>query len=178
MLMPSNDFNNNMRFNNNMQFNPNNNLQFNNMPFNNNFGAPIQNQIFNMNNNMIMNNMPQNFPNMNNNNGMLIQQNKDIKLNKILNISSIIPINKCKDKYTEKQFDEITKICMVALKDNVDDLPKFCVEKIKEKLKGQWFVLVRNINDNNFEFGFSLQIKYKDIIIFRCCDIIFYVSSI
>ena len=179
MLMPSNDFNNNMRFNNNMQFNPNNNLQFNNMPFNNNFGAPIQNQIFNMNNNMIMNNMPQNFPNMNNNNGMLIQPSKDIKLNKILNISSIIPINKCKDKYTEKQFDEITKICMVALKDNVDDLPKFCVEKIKEKLKGQWFVLVRNIKDNNnFEFGFSLQIKYKDIIIFRCCDIIFYVSSI
>ena len=177
MLMPSNDFNNNMRFNNNMQFNPNNNLQFNNMPFNNNFGAPIQNQIFNMNNNII-NNMPQNFQNMNNNNGILMQPNKDIKLNKILNISSIIPINKCKDKYTEKQFDEITKICMVALKDNVDDLPKFCVEKIKEKLKGQWFVLVRNINDNNFEFGFSLQIKYKDIIIFRCCDIIFYVSSL
>ena len=172
MMVPSNNFNNNM------QFNQINNLQFNNMPFNNNFGAPIQNQIFNMNNNMIMNNMPQNFQNMNNNNGMLMQPNKDIKLNKILNISSIIPINKCKDKYTEKQFDEITKICMVALKDNVDDLPKFCVEKIKEKLKGQWFVLVRNIKDNNFEFGFSLQIKYKDIIIFRCCDIIFYVSSL
>ena len=179
MMVPSNNFNNNMQFNNN-QFNQINNFQLNNMPFNNNnFGSPMiqQNQIFNMNNNII-NNMPQNFPNMNNNNGMLMQPNKDIKLNKILNISSIIPINKCKDKYTEKQFDEITKICMVALKDNVDDLPKFCVEKIKEKLKGQWFVLVRNIKDNNFEFGFSLQIKYKDIIIFRCCDIIFYVSSL
>ena len=134
-------------------------------------------QMINMNiNNMMMNNMHQNFPNMNNN--MLMEPNKDIKLNKLLNIASVIPINKCSDKYSDKEFDEIIQVCMVAIKDKVEDLPKFCVEKIKEKLKGQWFVLVSDINDKNFEFGFSLQINDKDIIIFRCGNKIFYVSSI
>ena len=181
MMVPSNNFNNNMGFNNNnMQFNQNsNNLPFNNnIQFNNNFNFPMMNQqMINMNiNNMMMNNMHQNFPNMNNN--MLIEPNKDIKLNKLLNIASVIPINKCSDKYSDKEFDEIIQVCMVAIKDKVEDLPKFCVEKIKEKLKGQWFVLVSDINDKNFEFGFSLQINVKDIIIFRCGNKIFYVSSI
>ena len=181
MMVPSNNFNNNMGFNNNnMQFNQNNNnFQFNNnIQFNNNFNFPMMNQqMINMNiNNMMMNNMHQNFPNMNNN--MLIEPNKDIKLNKLLNIASVIPINKCSDKYSDKEFDEIIQVCMVAIKDKVEDLPKFCVEKIKEKLKGQWFVLVSDINDKNFEFGFSLQINDKDIIIFRCGNKIFYVSSI
>ena len=178
MMVPSNNFNNNMGFNN-MQFNQNNNFQFNNnIQFNNNFNFPMMNQqMINMNiNNMMMNNMHQNFPNMNNN--MLIEPNKDIKLNKLLNIASVIPINKCSDKYSDKEFDEIIQVCMVAIKDKVEDLPKFCVEKIKEKLKGQWFVLVSDINDKNFEFGFSLQINVKDIIIFRCGNKIFYVSSI
>ena len=180
MMVPSNNFNNNMGFNN-MQFNQNNNFQFNNnMQFNqnNNFNFPMMNQqMINMNiNNMMMNNMHQNFPNMNNN--MLIEPNKDIKLNKLLNIASVIPINKCSDKYSDKEFDEIIQVCMVAIKDKVEDLPKFCVEKIKEKLKGQWFVLVSDINDKNFEFGFSLQINDKDIIIFRCGNKICYVSSI
>ena len=181
MMVPSNNFNNNMGFNNNnMQFNQNsNNLPFNNnIQFNNNFNFPMMNQqMINMNiNNMMMNNMHQNFPNMDNN--MLIEPNKDIKLNKLLNIASVIPINKCSDKYSDKEFDEIIQVCMVAIKDKVEDLPKFCVEKIKEKLKGQWFVLVSDINDKNFEFGFSLQINVKDIIIFRCGNKIFYVSSI
>ena len=167
MMVPSNNFNNNMGFNN-MQFNQNNNF---------NFPMMQQPQMLNMNsNNMMMNNMPQNFPNMNNN--MLMEPNKDIKLNKLLNIASVIPINKCSDKYSDKEFDEIIQVCMVAIKDKVEDLPKFCVEKIKEKLKGQWFVLVSDINDKNFEFGFSLQINVKDIIIFRCGNKIFYVSSI
>ena len=179
-MVPSNNFNNNMGFNN-MQFNQNNNFQFNNnMQFNqnNNFNFPMMNQqMINMNiNNMMMNHLHQNFPNMNNN--MLIEPNKDIKLNKLLNIASVIPINKCSDKYSDKEFDEIIQVCMVAIKDKVEDLPKFCVEKIKEKLKGQWFVLVSDINDKNFEFGFSLQINDKDIIIFRCGNKIFYVSSI
>ena len=185
MMVPSNNFNNNMVFNNNnMRFNQNNNnFQFNNnIQFNNNFNFPMMNQqMINMNiNNMMMNNMHQNFPNMNNNmnNNMLIEPNKDIKLNKLLNIASVIPINKCSDKYSDKEFDEIIQVCMVAIKDKVEDLPKFCVEKIKEKLKGQWFVLVSDINDKNFEFGFSLQINDKDIIIFRCGNKIFYVSSI
>ena len=60
MMVPSNNFNNNMGFNN-MQFNQNNNFQFNNnMQFNqnNNFNFPMmqQPQMINMNsNNMMMN---------------------------------------------------------------------------------------------------------------------------
>ena len=155
-----------------------NNMNSNNFQFINNFN-PQMNQspmINNMNGgNMIMNNNQSNQNNQNNSN------NKDLKLNKIIGIESMIPINNCKHKYNNKEYDEITQACITAIKQKeeikIKNISEFCVEKIKEKLKGQWFVLVQDINEQNLEFGFSL-IKNKDILSFRYSNNIFYVSRL
>ena len=146
MMVPLNNINNNMP---NMQFN-----------------IPMmqQQQMFNnMNNNMMMNNnMIPNFPNMNE---IISQQKKQekYKLNTIQNIESLIPLNKCQDKYDDKEYDIITNICITSVVDKFNDITNFCVEKIKDKLKGEWFVLIQDSKDNNFEFGFSQKINLKDI---------------
>ena len=153
-----------------------NNFGFNNFNFHMN-----QPQMFNfMNNdnnaNMVMNNN-QNDQNKQNDNN----DKKDMKLNKIIRIESMIPINNCKLKYNNKEYDEITQACITAIKQKeeikIKDIAKFCVQKIKEKLKGQWFILVQDTNEQNIEFGFSL-IKYKDILSFRYNNYIFYVSRL
>ena len=150
-----------------------NNMNSNNFQLNNNFNPQMnQLQIFN---NMNNNNMNNNQNNQNNSN------NKDLKLNKIIGIESMIPINNCKHKYNNKEYDEITQACITAIKQKeeikIKNISEFCVEKIKEKLKGQWFVLVQDINEQNLEFGFSL-IKNKDILSFRYSNNIFYVSRL
>ena len=150
-----------------------NNMNSNNFQLNNNFNPQMnQLQIFN---NMNNNNMNSNQNNQNNSN------NKDLKLNKIIGIESMIPINNCKHKYNNKEYDEITQACITAIKQKeeikIKNISEFCVEKIKEKLKGQWFVLVQDINEQNLEFGFSL-IKNKDILSFRYSNNIFYVSRL
>ena len=158
-FMVMNDMNrNNFPFHN---FNPNMNQppMFNNMDNGNNDDV-----------NMFMNN------NQNNK-----KDNKDVKLNKIIGIESMIPINKCKHKYKNNEYDEITQACITGIKQKeeikIKEIAKFCVQKIKEKLKGQWFVFVQDTNEQNVEFGFSL-IKYKDILSFRYNNYIFYVSRL
>ena len=154
---------------------PNNfNNMNNNMMFNNNPNFNLNQPMFNMNNNMM--------PNQNNPNNPNSQDIKKIKLNKIIKIESMIPLKKYIDKYSDKEFDEITQICMTALKEyengKIKDLTKFCTEKIKEKLNGQWFILIQEKNNTNLEFGFSQKDFFKNIIIFKYSDKIFYVSSL
>ena len=163
--------NNNLMLNNPMILN--NNLMMMNNPIMMNNINPM---MMNHNPMMMNNNMPSQFNNINVN--MLRQKNEDLNLNKIQEIASLQFINKCNDKYTEDQLDKIIQICLTAVRDKINDLPKFCAEKIKEKLKGQWLVLIQDINNNNFEFSFSSQIKYKDMIIFKYIDKIFYISSL
>ena len=166
-------------------FNFNNNIP--NMQFNNNLPIPMmqQPQMFNnMNNNMMdNNNMMMNnnmIPNLPIVNGIISQQKKQekYKLNTIQKIESLIPLNKCQDKYNDNEYDIITKICSTAVNDKVNNITNFCVEKIKDKLKGQWFVLIQDSKDLNFEFGFSQKIHLKDIIIFRYHDKTFYVHCL
>ena len=106
---------------------------------------------------------------------------KDMKLNKIIGIESMIPINNCKHKYNNKEYDEITQACITAIKQKeeikIKNIAKFCIQKIKEKLKGQWFVFVQDQSEQNLEFGFSL-IKNKDILSFRYNNNIFFVSRL
>ena len=154
---------------------PNNfNNMNNNMMFNNNPNFNLNQPMFNMNNNIMPNQINPNNPNS--------QDVKKIKLNKIIKIESMIPLKKYSDKYSDKEFDEITQICMTALKEyengKIKDLTKFCTEKIKEKLNGQWFILIQEQNNNNLEFGFSQKDFFKNIIIFKYSDKIFYVSSL
>ena len=147
--------------NNNAFFINNNNVIINRSPF--------------INNNMMNNNM------MNNNqfqikNGTTTFK-RDLKLNKILEIGSMIPINNCSGLYTDKEYDEITQTCVTAVRENVENISKFCTERIKEKLKGQWFVLIQDANNKNSEFSFT-KINFKNILSFQYSDKIFYISRL
>ena len=163
--------------------NNNNNFMNNNNMINNNNFQPFQPQnlpniqqpMSSINNNMNM--LNNDFSNINNpnSNQNKIKDPKHLKLNKIVQIESALPIYNF--KYNDKEFDVITQICITAVRDNLDDIANFCSEKIKEKLKGQWFVLVRDKNIENFEYCFS-HIKNKDILIFQFREKIFYVSSL
>ena len=44
-------------------------------------------------------------------------------------------------------------------------------------LKGQWFVLIQNIKDQNFDFRFS-TINFGDMTIFKYKDYYIYVSQL
>ena len=166
-----------------MNLHPNpimNNMNNNNMQIINNLN--MQNMQFpqmpNMNYNMMNFNM---VPQLNNNSITdIMNAQKKIKLNQIKNIESMTPIKYDKNKYSDKDFDEITQACMTAIKeqDKIKNITNFCVTKIKEKLKGEWFVLIQDINENNLEFGFSKKINFYDTIIFRYSDKIFYVSKL
>ena len=143
------------------------------------------NAFFMNNNNVIINKSPFNNMmnnNINNNNQFQIKNGttttfkRDLKLNKILEIGSMIPINKCKDIYNDKEYDEITQTCVTAVRENVENISKFCTEKIKQKLKGQWFVLIQDVN-NNSEFSFT-KIQFKNILSFQYYDKIFYISRL
>ena len=160
---------------------PNNNAFFmNNNMVNNKF------QFNNINNNMPIMPQPMNNRNMMMNDNQLLSQNKDtltqtlkrdLKLNKIIEIGSMIPLNNCRDIYTDKEYDEITQVCVNAIREKVENISKYCTEKIKEKLKGQWFVLVSEDTDINFEFGFT-QINFKNILSFQYNNKIFYISCL
>ena len=175
MIIQRNMPNNNlqlMKHNSMPEFKSNNNMKMNsNMMANNN--VIINNNM--MNNNMMNNNMPFQVSNFNKN--IMVHKKESLKLNKIKKIESMQFINKCQDKYTEQELDIIIKTCMTAVKEKINDLPKFCAEKIKEKLKGQWLVLIQDKNNKNFEFGFSSHINYKDMIIFQYDNKIFYLSE-
>ena len=138
------------------------------------------NAIFMNNNKVIINKSP--FSNMQNNNEFQIKNGtttfkRDLKLNKIMEIGSMTPINNCKDIYTDKEYDEITQTCVTAVRENVKNIPKFCTERIKEKLEGQWFVLVQYADDKNLEFSFT-KMQFKNILSFQYRDKIFYVSCL
>ena len=163
---------------------------------NNNFNGinmNIPNQIWNlMNSNfgnlklMQMNNqliqMNQIFNNMNINN-ITYNTNtnlNDEKLNQIVGLESVILINLCKDKYSDEKYQEISHICVNTIKDdNIDrnNIAIYCAEKLKMKFKGQWFVLIQNEKDQNFDFRFS-NINLGDMIIFKYKENYIYVSQL
>ena len=166
--MPNTMNNNNMNMliNNNdmgqyMNSMYNNQISFNNMSSNPNFGN------FVLNNALIQKNI------QNNNTG-------DAKLNNLTNLDSINIIKRCKNKYDDKVYDEITRICNIGLiaQNEIKDIAGYCACKIKEKFRGQWFVMIQDLSspNNNFEFRFT-QFKEDDMIIFQCSDKIFYVAS-
>ena len=186
MMNNFNNMNNNM---NNMSI-PNNINNFNNMSMMNNMNMPMMNDM-NMinipNDQAISFNSISQSPNVlfNNilNNAMINKnqnKNQEIKLNNLLELQSVTEINRPTNKYSYEEYEVITKICNNAMiqRDEIDDLAGYCSQKIKENLKkGQWFVLVKDLNSiNNYEFCFS-QIKENDMIIFQCKDTIFYVGS-
>ena len=171
----------NINMNNNMNINMNNNMNNNNINLfmwnnflNNNFFNPqFNNQIMQMN--QMMNQMNANNLNMKINSNLCVE-----KLNQIVGLETVTSINPCKHKYNDKIYQKITDICIKAIKDNNIDrknIAIYCVEKLKKDLKGQWFVLIQNINDQNFDFGFSM-IKFDEMIIFKFREYYIYVSQI
>ena len=148
----------------------NNNMHNNNRPFNNLNNMPMIPQSINVRNNMVNNNPFQN-------QSGTTTLKRDLKLNKIVAIGSMLPMNNCREIYTDKEYDVITEICVTALKAEVENIAKFCSEKIKEKIKGQWFVLVQEVKDNNSEFSFT-KINFKNILSFQYSDKIFYISCL
>ena len=163
-----------MMIHNNMNKMNGNNMKKMNFsnPMINNFNQkcfPI-NQNSNLKYNMIKNNHINN--NINNNN---IQEKK---LNQIVGIESVIPIHvPSKKVINEHEYDIITQICVEAIKNKRDDITQYCTEKIIDKIKGQWFILIHNYNDNNYEFKFS-KIKDNNILIFKFREKIIYVCRI
>ena len=168
-MMNNNMYNNNIIHNNNML--NNNNMLMMNLNINN-IKKMIHNNTYNNighNQMNILNNINQN-PNIN--------KNHNKKLNQIIGIESVIPKNVVSEKIiNNKEYDIITQICVEAIKENKEDISLYCTEKIIKKLKGQWFVLIQNLTDDNFEFNFS-KINFKDILIFQYRDKIVYVSPL
>ena len=147
------------------------NMNMNNMNFMNNM-----NNMNNMNMQMMMMMMNNKQLMFNNQNQMIqYQKNNNKKLNQIVGIESVIPIQTTsKDIIDDKQYDIITQICVEAIKDKKKDIASYCTEKIMNKLKGQWFVLIHNSNEDNFEFRFS-KFQYKKLLIFQYGEKIVYV---
>ena len=148
------------------------NMNMNNMNFMNNMNnMNMQMMMMMMKNKQLMNNMQ-----FNNQNQMIqYQKNNNKKLNQIVGIESVIPIQTTsKDIIDDKQYDIITQICVEAIKDKKKDIASYCTEKIMNKLKGQWFVLIHNSNEDNFEFRFS-KFQYKKLLIFQYGEKIVYV---
>ena len=162
--------NNNM---NGINMNMNMPNQINMMNFmNNNFMYPHLMQINQMNQMMLKMKNNQNFE--------INSQSSNEKLTQIVGLETVVAINPCKHKYTDEIYQKITEICINAIKDkNIDrkDIAIYCAEKIKEKLKGQWFVLIQNEKDQNFDFRFSL-INFYDMIIFKYRENYIYVSQL
>ena len=180
MMMPMNM---NMMNNGNNMINMNN-MNINNINMINNMNMNNENfiQMMMMKNKQLMNNMNNNMNNINNmqfnsQNQMMQYQknNNNKKLNQIVGIESVIPIQTTsKDIIDDKQYDIITQICVEAIKDKKKDIASYCTEKIMNKLKGQWFVLIHNSNEDNFEFRFS-KFQYKKLLIFQYGEKIVYV---
>ena len=120
-----------------MNLHPNplmNNMNNNNMQIINNLN--IQNMQFpqmpNMNYNMMNFNM---VPQLNNNSIIdVMNAQKKIKLNQIKNIESMTPIKYDKNKYSDKDFDEITQACMDAIKAVILDDKKKVTKTILKRL--------------------------------------------
>jgi hypothetical protein len=177
---------------NNMNHNMNNNLFMNNnmnnnIFMNNNMNNNMINNMF-MNNNMLNNMNNNNISNKNcningsiKNDDMAIcaaqmdksKNKKEKKLNQIIKIESVIPIQT--PKMDNNEYDVITQICVDAVKQKVEDMAIYCTEKINKKLEKQCFVLIQKKNDQNFDFSFS-NVKFEDFLIFNYSDTIFYVK--
>ena len=144
---------------------------------NSNFGnlklMQMNNQLIQMN--QIFNNMNINNITYNTNTNL-----NDEKLNQIVGLESVILINLCKDKYSDEKYQEISHICVNTIKDdNIDrnNIAIYCAEKLKMKFKGQWFVLIQNEKDQNFDFRFS-NINLGYMIIFKYKENYIYVSQL
>ena len=150
----------NYNINNLIEMNSKNNpmIEMNMMDINNNFNNNIEiiSKIIQSNNN-----------------------NSDKKLNQNIKNELIILINASKN-INDEQYDVITQICSNVINEEdiiKNDIANYCSEKIKKKLKGEWFVLIQNINDNNFDFGFS-KIKFKNFLIFQYREKIIYITPL
>ena len=173
-----NPLNQNMMKNNNMNM-MNNNINPNMMQlnmFNMKSHKPFNMMNMNMNlnnnmrNNMMINMMPP--PKIN------AHPNYNKKSNQIVGIESVIPINVIsKDIINDQQYDIITQVCVEAIKQDKRNIALYCTEKIMSKLKGQWFVLINDINEKNYEFSFS-KISFKNILLFQYRNKIVYVSPL
>ncbi len=185
----------------NLNKNNNNNIKIgmnkqNNFMNNMNRNLNLKNNMNNANNMNMINNM--NMMNMNNNNinmnninliQMMFQMNQmknamnpinkncNKKLNQIIGIESVRPFKISEGIINDCEYDIITQICVEAIKENKDNIALYCTEKIKSKLKGQWFVLIHDLNDGNYEFNFS-KIKFDNILKFQYKNKIVYVTPI
>ena len=143
---------------------------------NNNFMNP---KLFQMNNQIMQ--MNQMMSKINANKNFHINTNfSDEKLNQIVGLETVLLINLGKYKNNVEIYQEITKICINTIKDdNIDrkDIAIYCAENLKMNLKGQWFVLIQNIKDQNFDFRFS-TINFGDMTIFKYKDYYIYVSQL
>ena len=154
------------------------------------FGTPSQNQpqINNSQdkNNQNIQNMPQmnnqmnnqmNFPNLQNqvnnqfNNQMNIQ-NEPIPDNSPDQDITILKNGKIK----EDQIYIVAKICKSVIESNNNNY-QIITQKLKQAFNTEWFVIISESNDNNFEFKFS-EINDEDVMVFQYKQFIVYICSI
>ena len=180
-----NNMNNNMNNMNNNMNNMNNNM--NNM--NNNMNNMNNNNMNNMNNNNIhnnnMNNMNQ-MNNMNNNNQMNFNQNNQNNFggqmnnqfnnNNMNNMNNLNNIKILKEipKLGNKR-DAILNICKMSIDNGkaLPQVPEDITTKLKGKFDGEWFALITQIQNGNFDFKFSefdntLAFQYQGYEIYVC----------
>jgi len=150
-IINNNGNNNNMNYNNNnfnqaqQQFN--NGYQAQDQGMNNNLNYQFQNQGQNNNqqNNYQMNINFDNSPD----NEVKILNNGSPKYNDIIHI--------------------ISKICKASINECLNsnnDISSYISQKLNNAIKGEWFILVCQSNENEFNFKFS-EIKESKIMIFN-----------
>ena len=151
-----------------MNMNPNNQILMNQM----NLMKSMENRKL-KNNNTTNTTKNKNITGMNNH-----EIQKSNELDQIISIESVIPLKiVSKNIINDEQYDVITQICVDAIKEKKEDLALYCTEKIQEKIKGQWFVFINDINADNYEFKFS-NIKWVNTLVFRYKKKIIYVNRL
>ena len=59
------------------------------------------------------------------------------------------------DNITNEEFEQICKICTESIKSDMEEKSSFCINEIKNKIKGEWLVFIVDDNDYNYDFYIS-----------------------
>ena len=139
------------------------------MNYNNNFNQPQQqlNKGFQNQGQMMNNNINCQFQNQGQNNNQQNNYQMNINFDNSPD-NEIIILNNGSSKYNDK-IHIISKVCKASIKECLNsnnDISSVISQKLNNIIKGEWFILVCQSNENEFNFKFS-EIKESKIMIFN-----------